>query len=405
MKLRILLTTLGAVVVLGLLAACGSDPTATPRPTATATPLPGEPTATPRPAWEVEWDRLVAGAKEEGELVIDGSRTPTNYWGPIWEEFGKRYDVKITSTGGQIGSASVDRILAERDSNLFLVDISMQGTSTSQRLWEAGAEEEILPNLFLPEVLDLSNWYKGRYWWADPEEKYHLFTTAQPAAPEIHLNTDLVPFDAITSFNDLLDPKYHGLIVSGFVGAEGLAGAVTEYYTHPQMGPEFLRKLILESDIQMVDDHGGQGVDWLLTGKSGIGIFLGSEAATDTKKYKKEGLPVDSIMKGFGAEGWLSTGGGQSGIQLMNRAPHPHAAKLFLNWWLTAEGQLAAQNALIKNDSLRVDIPKFMIRETSRRDPNANYTFPLGQPEINAVREEALTFIRDLTAQWRAGNR
>ena len=405
MKLRLMLTTLAAMMVLGLLAACGSDPTATPRPTATATPLPGEPTATPRPAWEVEWDRLVAGAKEEGELVIDGSRTPTNFWGPIWEEFGKTYDVKITSTGGQVGSASVDRILAERASNLFLVDISMQGTSTSQRLWEADAEEEILPNLFLPEVLDLSNWYRGRFWWADPEEKYHLFTTAQPAAPEIHLNTDLVGFDEIKSFQDLLKPEYRGLIVSGFVGNEGLAGAVTEYYTHPDMGPDFLRSLILESDIQMVEDHGGQGVDWILTGKAGIGLFLGSDAEDNLAEFKAEGHPVDSIMKGFGAEGWLSTGGGQSGIQLMNRAPHPNAAKLFLNWWLTAEGQLAAQNALTRNDSLRIDIPKFMLNDTARRDPTANYTFPLGQPEINAVREEALTFIRDLTSQWRAMSR
>ena len=84
--------------ILGLLAAaCGSDPTATPRPTPTsapvATPTPA-PTATPVPTlapgvtppppaptptptvdtqaiFEAEWAELVAAAQEEGELVLN----------------------------------------------------------------------------------------------------------------------------------------------------------------------------------------------------------------------------------------------------------------------------------------------------------------------------------------------
>ena len=52
-----------------LVAACGADdPTPTRVPT--ATPVPGEPTPTPRAAWEIEWDEVLAAAREEVEVVI-----------------------------------------------------------------------------------------------------------------------------------------------------------------------------------------------------------------------------------------------------------------------------------------------------------------------------------------------
>ena len=80
--------TLGVLAL--LVAACGSDPTATPVATATptsppaeptATLAPGEPTPTPAPtatptlappAWQIEWDETLAAAKEEGKVVIGG---------------------------------------------------------------------------------------------------------------------------------------------------------------------------------------------------------------------------------------------------------------------------------------------------------------------------------------------
>ena len=57
----------------------------------------------------------------------------------------------------------------------------------------------------------------------------------------------------------------------------------------------------------------------------------------------------------------LVFGGGTIG--LLNRAPHPNAAKVFINWFLSREGQTAAYEAMVKNrgyanESRRVDVPK-----------------------------------------------
>ena len=44
-------------------------------------------------------------------------------------------------------------------------------------------------------------------------------------------------------------------------------------------------------------------------------------------------------------------------ISVIKPAPHPNAAKLFLNWLLSREGQIAWQEET-KYASLRMDVPK-----------------------------------------------
>jgi hypothetical protein len=59
-------------------------------------------------------------------------------------------------------------------------------------------------------------------------------------------------------------------------------------------------------------------------------------------------------------------------------APHAHAARVFINWFLSREGQINFQKALGKSDegspdSLRIDIPKDDVDPKSRRIDGVNY--------------------------------
>ncbi|OGP50000.1 MAG: hypothetical protein A2X89_12560 [Deltaproteobacteria bacterium GWD2_55_8] len=49
---------------------------------------------------------------------------------------------------------------------------------------------------------------------------------------------------------------------------------------------------------------------------------------------------------------WAS---GSSGIGLFNRAPHPNAAKIYINWLLSRHGQIEWVKTL--TNSRRVDVP------------------------------------------------
>ena len=64
---------------------------------------------------------------------------------------------------------------------------------------------------------------------------------------------------------------------------------------------------------------------------------------------------------------------------LVNRAPHPNAGKVFINWLLSREGQITVQTEYAKvghsgSNSLRIDIPKDMIPADVRLINGVNYT-------------------------------
>jgi len=58
-------------------------------------------------------------------------------------------------------------------------------------------------------------------------------------------------------------------------------------------------------------------------------------------------------------------------LNLMNRAPHPNAARVFINWLLSREGQILAQK--MGSNSLRTDIPKEDVDRENLRIKGLNY--------------------------------
>ncbi len=75
-------------------------------------------------------------------------------------------------------------------------------------------------------------------------------------------------------------------------------------------------------------------------------------------------------------------------VSLMNKAPHPNAARVFINWFLSREGQITLQTALANReetvpDSLRTDIPKDHIRPQDRRMKGINYVDMFSPQRMN----------------------
>ena len=72
----------------------------------------------------------------------------------------------------------------------------------------------------------------------------------------------------------------------------------------------------------------------------------------------------------------LTSGGGSK--SLIKGGPNPNAAKVFINWFLSRDGQINFQKALGKADegspdSLRIDIPKDDVDPKSRRIDGVKY--------------------------------
>ena len=57
----------------------------------------------------------------------------------------------------------------------------------------------------------------------------------------------------------------------------------------------------------------------------------------------------------------------------MDRPANPNAAKVFINWLLSREGQISFQKSQGSCDSARIDIPKEDVPPISRRSDGVQY--------------------------------
>lgn len=329
--------------------------------------------ALPRPAnsaadAKTEWDRTLEAAKKEGQLVLYGS----DDYGKIFAHFHKRYpEIKIVHISGQ-GRASTQRILSERRAGKYLADLYLSGASTAYSvLYRGKVLDPIKPILLLPEVVDQSKWLKGKHAYSDDEGE-HLFSFNGAIQPFFAYHTKSVNPGEFRSYWDLLHPKWKGKIV--ILDPTGDSGGTTAalklvYYT-PELGPEFLRRLLTEMDVTPSRD-GTQITNWLAVGKYSISVF-GHVARMGMDVAKKQGLAVDWFGPTAFKEGVpLSSANGN--VALINRAPHPHAARVAVNWLLSREGQTVFQSVIEGTDSLRVDIPKHDVVPYARRVEGVNY--------------------------------
>ncbi len=144
------------------------------------------------------------------------------------------------------------------------------------------------------------------------------------------------------------------------------------FYNNPELGPDFIRRLFSETDITLTRSN-RQGLDWLARGKFPLGLFLGRVA-----EAKEQGLPVDFLDPHDFKES-VPIGISDGSLALMKNAPHPNAAKVFINWFLSREGQIAVQEEYARGnagaDSMRVDIPKDVVFKLFRRRQGAKYFF------------------------------
>jgi ABC-type Fe3+ transport system substrate-binding protein len=331
-----------------------------------------------KPAWQAEWEKVLAAAKKEGQVTVYISG-----YEEVLPEFEKEYpDIKLVSVTGR-GSQLAQRMIAERRGDRFLADVfSSGGVTTYGQLYMAKVLDPIKPALILPEVTDPSKWYQKRHHYADPEGQFVFSYVGSATYGSISYNTKLVDVKEFKSYWDLLHPKWKGKIAARDVRAPGPgSGNARLFYYHPEIGSSFIKKLFGEMDVTLFRDY-RQGPDWLAVGKYSICFFC------DVDVSKKQGLPVDT----FGPNVFKEGGGlvQQFGtLTLINRAPHPNAARVFINWLLSRKGQIALQKTLVGSesppDSLRIDIPKDDVPFHARRVEGVNY-IDTSKPEWQAMK-------------------
>jgi iron(III) transport system substrate-binding protein len=337
------------------------------------------------PGWQVEWSKTVKAAEEEGSVVI----YMTQAFEPVFREaFQKKYPkIKVIAATGR-GPQLSQRVMSERRADKYVVDLYVSGNISPLTVFHrAKILEPVKPLLFLPEVLDTSAWYEGKHHYDDPENRYIFVFEGTPRSGEITYNTKLVNSSEIKSYWDLLNPKWKGKIVSVDPLVSGpISAAEIFFYKHPDLGPEFLRRFYGETDMTILRSN-EQLLDWLSAGKYSFGI-----GARDVDTAMMQGLPLNQFTPGSLKEGSSVTAYNGT-LSFFNRAPHPNAAKIAVNWLLSREGQTAwldhNQKSGGRYDSLREDISKEKVNTLARRVKGAKFLWldPAWIEDLDAIRD------------------
>jgi len=350
-----------------------------------------------KPGWQAEWERTVKAAEAEGQLTIYiAGYAAVIEAGVFQKAFPK---IKVTLVPG-IGTQLAPRIVAERRAEKFLADVyNGGGTSLYQVLYLGKMLDPIRPALLLPEVTDTSKWWEGKHKYVDREASYmfvyegNVSSGGSPA-----YNTQLINSKDFRSYWDFLNPKLKGKVGSIDIRKLRGVGPTIQYlYYHPEIGPEFLRRFYQEMDVAMSGDF-RQAMDWLAAGK--VAALLPMQSS-GTAKAKAQGLPVDEFESSHFKEGVnISSAYGQ--LALVNRAPHPNAAKVFINWFLSREGQTTVQKIMTTpgdpKNSRRIDVNKDHIPASERRRDGMKY-FDIDDPETKDINPAIKLIDEVLTAR------
>ncbi len=307
---------LASLIALGLLmSACGGGQTAGSSAAAgSGVASGGKPAASGAAATN---DQLYEAAKKEGEIVANVQDSDSERLAV--DTFTKRYPgIKITWQLGR-GADVANKLTTQAQGNVFTHDVFSSGPHDMDGMREAGMLEPYQS----PELANVRPDFVDANKVIDPQ--YVLVYG-------ITVNTKLVPPDQEPkSWNDLLDPKWKGKIaMQDPRGSGGTMTLLVGLSKYEPLGMDYIRKLAAQQPF--IGRETNQLLTQLVSGE--FPIMLGVSAGQlVTQKDKNPSVPVKEIKPTEGIPMVLL------GAGLMKNAPHPNAARLWLDWRLSQEGQ------------------------------------------------------------------
>jgi ABC-type Fe3+ transport system substrate-binding protein len=337
-----------------------------------------------------EWDKLVEAAKKEGKVVVSLPAS-TELRAAIERFFEKRYGIAVEPIVGRAATV-VRKMVDEAKAGVRYTDLHMGGSeSIVTGMLPEAVVDALEPYMVLPEVKDPKQWWGGHIW-VDNAKKFAYCSVAyQPET--LWFNSQLMKAEEVRSFDDLLDEKLKGKI--GFLDPRTPgSGASLWSYLREVKGEDYLRKLVGQKLALSRD----QRVLAEILAKGNIGFVLGLSYYSYAP-FIKAGLPVAPLPAP--KEG-MYVAGGSGHLVVLKNAPHPNAAKVFINWFLSREGQEVYTRAM-HQPTRRLDVDTKWLRELGNLPAKDYLTIEQyykrqnqSEEKINRLREPAAALARKL---------
>jgi len=374
-RLGLFLTT--AIVL--LIAACGGKTGAPPTGGLAA---PARESDDP----QARWAKTLDAAKQEGKVVVV---THTNlYYQKEIEKFGEKYpDIPVEQVSMR-PSEFTPKVITEQQNGIYGYDVWVSPTSNMvETVVPAGGFESLIPYLILPEVTDSTQYRGGKPLYVSSEP--YVMAYQGNVTTNVWVNRDLLPASEFNTLDQLVDPKLKGKIAIRTPSAPH-AGSLTLTGLLHNKGQAFLDQLLIDQQPVFIDNARLMTQD-LINGKYPVAIGIDGETMD---ACQREG-GCKSMQQLTGYEYMLSYG-----VGILKNPPHPNAAAVFLNWFLSKEGQQAFVQSVEATtpppydqaQSIRVDVDPNpdAIKDQAMPDYDHLEKYSLqgmeaGRPEMQAV--------------------
>src|SRR5262245_35533262 len=276
------------------------------------------------------WDQMVAAAKQEGKLAVN-TFTGQGY-ARVLKLFSQAYpEIKLDHTNLEPVDFS-PRVINERKAGVYTWDIAtMPMTTALQVLKPAGVWDPVKSTIVSEEARKDANWRGGFEAGFLDKNKNLAYAFTLVRAVGTFVNVDRVKDGELKSFKDLLDPRWKGKIA---ISDPRVIGSTFWPLTvaRLKLGDGIMKQLLIDQEPVLSRDR-NQLTEFMVRGRYPIAIGLNALALQDFQGHGV-GKNVKTIL--LPEMDYQSSG---SAVWLLNRAPHPSAAKLFVNWLLTREAQ------------------------------------------------------------------
>lgn len=254
----------------------------------------------------------IEGAKKEGHVVFYTS-TETQSTQRLTSAFEKKYPfIKVDAV--RIGSEKMaPRLIAETQARKTTADVVHQSAFDFYGVFQKG----IFDSYISPERSAFPSEYK---------DDKGFWTIDSATLNVIAYNTRRFPDLPIPkSFWDLTEPRWKGQLIMDENESKWMAGMMTYYGEAKTL--QLLRQLA-EQDIQFRTGH-SLIQTMVAAGERPVAVVA---FANGVDRLKKDGAPIE----------WIAPEpviGLTLGLAVVKGSPHPHAARLLVDYLLSREGQ------------------------------------------------------------------
>ena len=298
-----------------------------------------------------EWNKIMAAARAEGQMTLAAFPALGD---KMAAAFKRDTGIQLNFLGGNTSEQSA-RMEAEALAKNLTIDVLIGGGRELGLMMRQNLLEPVAPQLILPGV-NAKNFRGGKHKWMDSSQTY-LLQGAQYVFGFMLINKDIIKPEEVNTWQKLLDPKFRGRIASYDLRGPG-PGQGSASWIYRRFGIDYIKSFFVDQQVKFTTDNRGL-VEGVVRGTTPIAF---GSIQNEVERYKAAGFNNLAVILPDDAPGYLT--GGYSVLKMPKGVPHPNAATVFINWYMSKPGQEVYESVMIETSrrlDVKTGIPDYLV--------------------------------------------